>query len=614
LLNLCFVKDLSTLACLGRVIPIRFLLLANVALACCAGAQSGKPASGLTYAVTPTVVSHLSESNSRAAQWSSPWQFYFHLADPATSGNAIIVACRFEGNATLSITDNESDTYKNAEVYYVSANNQSIVIAESFNVTGGAYNLTATWSANTEQFQCVSTQIAGVTAADGPGTGNEGSGTSVTAGSMTPTVKGDLVYQVTASLSGTLAQSGFTSGSGLTLLSADLRDGMAVQAGVSSSTSAIDPTMTLGTNATWISAAVLLKFGTAGGVPTGMRVAYEIHENIPYTIGAGGSNSGLPNPMALQIPCAAAATIAAMMDGGGGSGGSWISTITDSNGNTWSQIGLYEDVDGNIAQAYYAPNVRCPGNAETLTLTFNTDTADNTIVFYIIPGASTNPLDTYSGGAQNMTSDSSTITTNYTLTPATSNELIIGEENWAFNTAIGVTGTNQLFDSGYYSGMSLDGPQPIDQNGGWMHYYANSTSPVSFTYNLLSSTDPNGPSVGMAVAFIAAPLNPVPSTQISTKASGLVYSRVSQTFNGTVTIENISSGVINGPFQILFTGLPPSVTLVNATGNFSGAPYLTVPTITSLGYSQSTTVNVQFKNPSNALINCTPVIYSGSFN
>jgi hypothetical protein len=477
------------------------------------GAQSASLTNGFTYVVgdlatTPTIVSHVSESNSRSAGVSSPWQFYFHLADPATSGNAIIAACQFQGNATLTITDNESDSYTNAEVYYNAANNQSIVIAESFNVAAGAYNLTATWNGNTSQFQCVSTQIADVTAADGPGTGNGGSGTSVTAGSMTPTVIGDLVYQVTASLSGTLTQSSFTAGSGFTLLSADTQDGMAVQAGVISSASAIDPTMTLGTSATWMSAAVLLKSATAGGVPTGMHVANEVHENIPYSINGGGTGSGWPNPMTLQIPCVAGATIAAMMDGGAIVNVSTISGITDSNGNTWSQIALYTDSnEGIYAQAYYAENVTCPSNAETLTVTFTTNSGDNTIVFYVILGASANPLDTYSGGDQDVTSDSSTMTADYTLTPTASNELVLGEENWAYNTAIGVAGTNQLFDSGYYSGISLNGPQPIDQNGGWMHYYTNSTNTVSFIYNLLSSTNPNGPSIGMAVAFESAGTN-----------------------------------------------------------------------------------------------------------
>jgi len=51
------------------------------------------------------------------------------------------------------------------------------------------------------------------------------------------------------------------------------------------------------------------------------------------------------------------------------------------------------------------------------------------------------------------------------------------------------------------------------------------------------------------------------------------------------------------------------VTLVNATGSISGSPYLTVPAIANLAPGQSVTVSVQFKNPSNATINFTPVIF-----
>jgi hypothetical protein len=53
----------------------------------------------------------------------------------------------------------------------------------------------------------------------------------------------------------------------------------------------------------------------------------------------------------------------------------------------------------------------------------------------------------------------------------------------------------------------------------------------------------------------------VPSSQATTTASGLAYSRVSQTFNGTVTIKNISGSAIAGPLQILFAGLTAKVTL-----------------------------------------------------
>jgi hypothetical protein len=80
-----------------------------------------------------------------------------------------------------------------------------------------------------------------------------------------------------------------------------------------------------------------------------------------------------------------------------------------------------------------------------------------------------------------------------------------------------------------------------------------------------------------------------------------------------VTITNISTSVISGPFPILFTGLTAGVTLANATGNFSGSPYLTVPAVTSLASGQSATVSVRFDDPSFATINFTPAVYSGSF-
>jgi hypothetical protein len=106
----------------------------------------------------------------------------------------------------------------------------------------------------------------------------------------------------------------------------------------------------------------------------------------------------------------------------------------------------------------------------------------------------------------------------------------------------------------------------------------------------------------------------VPPSKVATTASGLTYSRVSKTFNGTVTIKNIGSSAISGPFEILFAGLPANVTLVNEAGTLSGSPYVTVPAVTSLAPAQSVTVSVQFENPSNATVSFTPVIYSGSVN
>jgi uncharacterized repeat protein (TIGR03803 family) len=115
--------------------------------------------------------------------------------------------------------------------------------------------------------------------------------------------------------------------------------------------------------------------------------------------------------------------------------------------------------------------------------------------------------------------------------------------------------------------------------------------------------------------FVTTPVQPplVPLSQVAATASGLAYSRVSQTFTGSVTLTNLSGGAVSGPVQIFFTGLPAGVTLANATGNFAGTPYLTVPALASLPAGQAVTLSVQFKDPSNAPITFTPALHSGSF-
>lgn len=101
------------------------------------------------------------------------------------------------------------------------------------------------------------------------------------------------------------------------------------------------------------------------------------------------------------------------------------------------------------------------------------------------------------------------------------------------------------------------------------------------------------------------------SAQISTTASGLVYSRVTKIFSGTVTIKNVSGSTISGPFQIAFESLPGGVTLENASGTYNGSPYITV-NVTNLTAGQSASVSVQFSDPSLASITFVPVVYSGS--
>ncbi len=104
------------------------------------------------------------------------------------------------------------------------------------------------------------------------------------------------------------------------------------------------------------------------------------------------------------------------------------------------------------------------------------------------------------------------------------------------------------------------------------------------------------------------------SDQTRVTSTGFVYSRVTQNFDGTLTVTNTGSETIIAPIQILLSDVPPSVTLANASGNFNGNPYITAPSGNTLAPGQSVSVNVQFNDPSNSSISFTSTAYSGAFN
>jgi hypothetical protein len=159
---------------------------------------------------------------------------------------------------------------------------------------------------------------------------------------------------------------------------------------------------------------------------------------------------------------------------------------------------------------------------------------------------------------------------------------------------------------------------PVTVNTGFFGFVTSPTqglSRITFTSQINDPYAGAGQGFGLenvAGAYMTSPTLVSPS-QIATTASGLAYSRVTQTFNGTVTIKNISSASISGPFQIVFASPPTGVTLVNALGTYNGNPHITF-NVTSLAAGQSSTVSVQFSDPSNTTIYVSPATYSGSFN
>ena len=411
----------------------------------------------------------------------------------------MVVGFTLGGTAAATVTDDINDAFKIVANYYDSTDTQSIAIAAAFNVAPGARKISVCFAGSPGGYvQSMATEFSNVTGVDVSSAGVRGSGTSLTAGSVTPSASGELAYQIGYAMTTNQNQSSFTAGSQASaawgLLSADLMDGLAAQYGVYNSTSAIDPTMTMGKGGTWISAAVLLNTGSAGGVPSGMRIVHLDHENIPTHTSSGGSGNPFPSPLTLELPCSGNLEVALM---GGGNPPNLITGMTDSNGNSWEQAGqnvTYGDTD---LQTFYAANASC---SSTLAVTVQWDSTDGdqTIMFYDVAGAAASPLDT-TASATGSQSTAGNLTA-LSITPSTSStEFIFAMMPVDYNTVTGLV--NGFNDADMFSGEALSGPEPVDENNGWGHFVVSSTNAVPITWTFLSNSLAAGSWSSMASAF-----------------------------------------------------------------------------------------------------------------
>jgi hypothetical protein len=450
------------------------------------------------------LVQHVSSSNTRYTNFSSPYCYHYQLPNLTTAGNSLVVSFTFNGNPTPSVFDDKGDSFSIEENFYDSADTQSIGIATAFNIAAGARVISVCFSSNPGGYvQPMATEFDNVIGMDGAATASQGSGTSVSAGALTPTVSGDLAYQVVFNLS--VNQSSFTAGSqsniSWNLLSADLLDGWAAQYGLYNSASSIDPTLTMGTSQKWISAAVLLKTGTSGSVPSGMRIVHLVHENIPEHTDAGGTGNPFPNPTIVQFPSSGNLLVAMI---GGGYLACTVTSVADTNNNAWTQAGSTEiQANNDVTQAFYAANANASGNLR-LTVHWSATDGDFTFFLYDVTGASTSPFDISAGGT-GAQSTAGNLTVPFTIAPAEAGELILTEVIWDYNTGSGLAGSGWLFDTNTFDGENVSGPEPVDQNNGWGHYWSTGTASVSITWETMYSGLATGNWSGLAVAFKPAP-------------------------------------------------------------------------------------------------------------
>jgi hypothetical protein len=498
----------------------RFLAAITILLGCSLG-----------WAQTPTLVQHVSCPDSRNtgnAQSSSP-VYTCPLPEPAQAGNTIVVGVKSYNTGSFSVSDDKSNTYGAAKGSVVDGNSAYLAIYVSTNVVGGTRTISFNQTSVNADFTEVSvSEYYNVTAVDTSHCSgwSSGSSSTISAGSLTPTVAGDLIWQYAinsgaggASPNAVSSFSAGTSPSGISwqLLGTSLHDGDAVQAGVYNSTATITPQFTSGSSEDWSSCAVALKPGNAGAAPTSpFRIIHMLHEQV---------HQGDPSPVAIEFPssgnlvimadASGATAISSICDGATGTG-----SCPGTSLNTWASTGAMTGGGANTggSQIYYAGNATT-SNSLTLRVVLSGTVYDSTMMMYDIVGAASAPFDVDScpsgaysnascGGNQLSNVSSFTTCTNCLIPSGVTggSEVIIGAAQWAWDTAIGVTTTPSggLFDAATYTGNSVNGPEYVDQNGGWFHLYTSTTTPISNTYIMSLGSTPEGWWGGGLAAFKSA--------------------------------------------------------------------------------------------------------------
>jgi len=317
-------------------------------------------------------------------------------------------------------------------------------------------------------------------------TGNTGSSTSVTAGSFTPAASGELLYHVGVQDTTSSPITSWTQGaSPWAFLSANRFDSMAIQYQVQATAAAINPTMTQAPTNGFNSVAVALKSASAGSAaPAGMRIVSVQHNDVPDTEATG---------FKIQVSATGNLIVDANI-----SVSNAVTSITDSNSNTWTQPtgSPVQNGGSGFAQIFYAANAT---TSTTLTLTVSRVAGGtggtDTHVIYDISGANTSPFDNIQSATGNQT-----VAGNFngvTITPAQANGIIF--------TDIGVNSPRMtavspaVFDD--VTPHPGAGINIADENNGWGH--ENNTTTTARTYVWSDDGTAVGTWASLAAAFKA---------------------------------------------------------------------------------------------------------------
>jgi hypothetical protein len=349
----------------------------------------------------------------------------------------------------------------------------------AFNVAAGARVITLTFNGGSGKYISVAVSefynVATTGALDAT-SGHSGSGGTVTAGSLTPTMSGDLIYQYAVNDDPGYSDS-WTQGAGSwNLLSADWLTGQADQYEVQTTAAAINPALTQrvhsGTTGAFNSVSVALRPATAGTPPgNGIRIVHLQHNSFFRITSFSSSTQAAP---VIEFPATGNLLVLAgimvhtapLYD---------VSGVADNQGNAWSTVTTLVDTSGDgDEQLAYAANAT---TSTTMTLTLNMSSSsgegDSDVLLFDVTGAASAPFDNMITANGNESAGSSF--SNPPITPSTANGMCLSIMGVASNTLHSVSPGNFL-----PSITSPEGPQaPNDNNNGWSVYYNPDTQSFS---------------------------------------------------------------------------------------------------------------------------------------
>jgi len=470
------------------------------------------------------------------------------LPNPSGAGNCLILGVQFNNvGSVANITDDKGNNWTAGPTATNASFGKRMNTYYALNAIAGTQKIIVHFSglANTPGFpQAVISEFYNV-ATSGAFDGSAASSTSRTAGAITTSAPGDLIYEWGAALSSSNSNGGayngtsITAGAGFTLLSADLQVGSGDQFQVQQNSGTITPTFLASGSATWGSVAIALKSAAAGTSPApGMRIVH-----VQHTLLQSARAQGRSNPIVMQFP-SSGNLLVGLFNGAG----PIITGVTDGLGNTWSHPASATTTGGSgvtSAQIVYAANATTAPTLSGITVSLSElGNGDDMFILYDVTGAAASPFDLATTNLGNQTTNGPL--TSGIITPLSAGGLVFHVNSIFWHTIQNISSpTGGVLDSVVNDlddddGGSTTDVSTLDMDNAYAHFYNPTTNPISFTFTYaFHSGGPVGVQLwgGATAAFRSSSVaSPTPTATATATATFTPTPTATATVTPTATV------------------------------------------------------------------------------